>query len=69
MGVTELGGHRERRVGATIMGSKLRIEAFDLSQAESSLVPFEEKEGMEGEHTPETDLTRCHQVLEEGDKF
>ena len=24
---------------------------------------------MEGEHTPETDLTRPHQVFEEGDKF
>ena len=24
---------------------------------------------MNGEHTTETDLTRCHQVLEEGDKF
>ena len=24
---------------------------------------------MDGEHTPETDLTRCHQVLEERDKF
>ena len=24
---------------------------------------------MEGEHTPETDLTRCHQDLEEGDRF
>ena len=24
---------------------------------------------MEGEHTPETDLSRHHQVLEEGDKF
>ena len=24
---------------------------------------------MEGEHKPETDLTRCHEVSEEGDKF
>ena len=24
---------------------------------------------MEGEHTPETDLTGCHQDLEEGDRF
>ena len=36
---------------------------------ESAVVPFEEREGMDGEHTPETDLKRCHQVLEEGDKF
>ena len=25
--------------------------------------------GLEGRRTPETDLTLCHQVLEEGDKF
>ena len=33
------------------------------------MVPFEEREGMEGEHTPETDITRHCQVLEGGDKF
>ena len=33
------------------------------------MVPFKVTEGMEGEHTPETHLTRSHQVLEEGDKF
>ena len=33
------------------------------------MVPFEVMGGMEGEHTPEKDLTRHHQVLEEGDKF
>ena len=33
------------------------------------MVLFEEGEGMEGEHTPKTDLTRHHQVLEEGDRF
>ena len=32
-------------------------------------MPFEEREGIEGEHTPETDLTSRRQVLEEGDKF
>jgi len=36
---------------------------------ESAVVPFEERKGMEREHTPETDLARCHQVLEEGNKF
>ena len=30
------------------------------------MVPFEVREG---EHTPETDLIRLYQVLEEGDKF
>ena len=31
--------------------------------------PFEVREGMEGEHTPETELIRCHQDLEEGERF
>ena len=30
---------------------------------------FEVREGTEGERTPETDLARHHQILEEGDKF
>ena len=37
--------------------------------AVSAVQPFEVREGMEGEHTPETDLTRCYQGLEEGDRF
>ena len=51
--------------------NKLNTELLDsaFSIAESAVVPFEEEEGMEGEHTLETDLTRCCQVLEEGDKF
>ena len=47
--------------------TELRDSAF--SRAESAVVPFEMKEGMEGEHKPETDFTRHHQVLMEGDKF
>ena len=39
------------------------------SRAVSAVRPFEVREGMEGEHTPETDLIRCHQDLEEGDRF
>ena len=31
--------------------------------------PFEVMEGMEEKHTLETDLTRCPQDLEEGDRF
>ena len=38
-----------------------------LSYAVTAVWPFEVREGMEGERTPETDLTRCHQDLEEGD--
>ena len=34
-----------------------------------AVVPCEVREGMEGEHTPETDLIRHCQVLVEGDKF
>ena len=47
--------------------TELRHSAF--SRAESAVMPCEVREGMEGKHTPETDLTRCHQVVEEGDKF
>ena len=47
--------------------TEMRHSAF--SRAESIVVPFELREQMEGEHTPETDLTSCCQVLEEGDKF
>ena len=47
--------------------TELRHSAF--SRAELAVEPFEVRKGMEEEHTPETDLTRCHWVLEEGDKF
>ena len=39
------------------------------SHAVSAVQPFEVREGMEGEHTPETDLTRCHHDLEEEETF
>ena len=45
--------------------TELRHSTF----ARVAVVPFEVREGMEGEHTAETDLTRCHWVLEEGDMF
>ena len=32
-------------------------------------MPFQVREGVEVEHTPEMDLTMRHQVLEEADKF
>ena len=44
--------------------TELRHLAF--SQAESAVVQFVMREGMQGEHIAETDLSRCHQVLEEG---
>ena len=47
--------------------TELRHSAF--SRAVSAVQPFEVTEGMEGEHTPETDLNRGHQDLEEGERF
>ena len=47
--------------------TEFRHSAF--SRAVSAVRPFEVSEGMEGEHTPETDLTLHHQDLEEGDRF
>ena len=47
--------------------TEFRHSAF--SRAVSAVRPFDVREGMEGEHTPETDLSRCHQYLEEGDRF
>ena len=46
---------------------EFRHSAF--SRAVSAVRPFEVREGMEGGHKPETDLPRCHQDLEEGDRF
>ena len=39
------------------------------SSAVSAVQPFEVREGMEGEHTPKKDITRCHQDLEEGESL
>ena len=50
-----------------VVNMELRYSTF--SQAESVWCYFEERKGMEEEHPPETDLTRCHHVLEEGDQF
>ena len=49
------------------VNTELRHSGF--SRAESAVVPFEVREGILGEHTPETFLTMYHQGLEEGDKF
>ena len=51
----------------TSPNTEFRYSAF--SRAVSALLPFEVREGMEFEHTLETDLTRCYQDLEEGDRF
>ena len=47
--------------------TEFRHSAF--SRAVSAVRPFEVREGMEGEHTPETDLIKRHQDFEEGERF
>ena len=61
---TESDGFRTQDVDAN---TEFRHSAF--SRAVSAVRPFEAREGMEGEHTPETDLIRRHQDLEEGERF
>ena len=47
--------------------TEFRHSAF--SRAVSAVRPFEVREGVEGQHLPETDLIRCHQDLEVGKRF
>ena len=47
--------------------TEFRLSA--ISRAVSAVRLFEVRERMEGEHTPETDLIRHHQDLEEGEGF
>ena len=47
--------------------TEFRHSAFSL--AVPAVWPFEVRERVDGEHTPETDLIRCHQDLEEGERF
>ena len=50
-----------------VANTEFRHSAF--SRAVSAVRPFEVRDGIEGEHTPETDLIRRHQDLEEGERF
>ena len=61
-------GSETEEMGTQGLEANTDVRHFVFSRAESAVVPFEEREGMEGEHTPETDLTWCYQVLE-GDKI
>ena len=61
---TERDGFRTQDLEAN---TEFRHSAF--SCAVSAVRPFEVREGTEREHTPETDLTRCHQDLDEGNRF
>ena len=61
---TESDGLRTQDLDAN---TEVRHSAF--SRAVSAVRPFEVREGMEGEHTPETDLIRHQQDLEDGERF
>ena len=61
---TESDGFRTQYFDAN---SEFMHSAF--SSVVSAVRPFEVMEGMEVEHTPETDLIRHHQDLEEGERF
>ena len=58
-GGTESEGFRTQDFDAN---TEFRHSAFSRAVA---VWPFEVREGIEGEHTPETDLIRCHQDFEE----
>ena len=60
---TESDGFRTQDFDAN---TEFRHSAF--SCVVSAVRPFEVREGMEREHTPETDLMRHHQDLEEGER-
>ena len=61
---TESDGFRTQDSDAN---TEFRYSAF--SRVVSAVQPFEVKEGMEGEHTPEMDPIRHHQDLEKGERF
>ena len=62
-------GTESDRFGTQDLEGNTEFRHLAFSCAVSAVRPFEGREGMEGEHTPETDLTRRHQDLEEGDGF
>ena len=49
--------------------ANIEFRHSSFSRAVSAVRPLEVREGMEGEHTPETDLIRRHQDFEEGERF
>ena len=56
-------------IGTQDLEANTEFRHSNFSRAVSAVRPFEVREEMKGEHTPETDLTRRHQDLEEGDRF
>ena len=49
------------RFGTQALEANTEFKHSAFSCAVSAVQPFEVREGKEGEHTPETNLTRCHQ--------
>ena len=58
-------GPESEGFGTQDLEANTEFRHLAFSCAVSAVRPFEVREGMEGEHTPETGLTRCHQDLEE----
>ena len=48
-------GTESEGLGKQDLEANTELMRLAFSQAESAVLPFEEKEGMEVEHTPETD--------------
>ena len=69
LGVTGKVGTESNGFGKEDLEANTEFRHSAFSRALSAVWPFEVREGMEGGHTPETDFTRCHQDLEEGDRF
>ena len=62
-------GTESNEFGTQDLETNMEFRHSAFSGAVLTVRPFDLREGMEGEHTPETDLMRCHQDLEEGKRF
>ena len=61
-------GTESNGFGTQDLEANTELQQSALSRALSAVRPFEVREGMEGERTPETDLIRHHQEFEEGER-
>ena len=57
----------ERNDFGTRDWEKTSAYTFSVSEEESAVLPFELRDGMEGEHPPEIDFTRDHHDVEKRD--
>ncbi len=53
-------GTESEGLGTQDLEANTELRHLAFSRVESAVVPFEVREGMEGEHTPGTDLRPCH---------